>query len=348
MKITGPAQKQAWTAGQLPPVEQVRPGLWSIPVPIPDNPLRCVLVYAFETTEGLVVVDAGWDDESAWAALLDGLTATGHTPADIAGIVVTHMHPDHFGLAPRLRTASGAWLAMHPADEPLVRRRSAEEEDRWWADSRAQVVRMGGAPELLASAGSVPIPRLGPGEGPERLLEDGADLRVGGLRLQIIHTPGHTPGHICLLDRDRGVLLTGDHVLPRITPYVPVLPGQLVDPLGEYLAALRRVAVMEPDEVLPAHEYRFSGLSERVEQMLAHHEERLEEVLDAVRRDPDITTAAVCRRLHWSRPFDAQPHHLQRMALRETLAHLVLLRLRGQVVERDGNPSTWSAAQGHR
>src|SRR5687768_5705286 len=100
----------------LPPVERVRPGLWSIPVPIPDNPLRYVLVFSFDTDDGPVLVDAGWNTDDAWESLCAGLTQAGTDVADVRGLLVTHIHPDHYGLAGRVREASGAWVALHPAD----------------------------------------------------------------------------------------------------------------------------------------------------------------------------------------------------------------------------------------
>ena len=77
----------------------MRPGLWSIPVPLPDSPLRYVLVYVLELDDGVALVDAGWDTPDAWAALNDGLAAAGGTVADVRAVVVTHIHPDHYGLA---------------------------------------------------------------------------------------------------------------------------------------------------------------------------------------------------------------------------------------------------------
>src|ERR1019366_9865319 len=98
----------------------VRPGLWSIPVPLPRNPLRYVLVYLLELDSGAAVIDTGWSTEEAWAALVGGMAVAGYTPADVRAILITHIHPDHYGLAGRLREASGAWVALHPADAALI------------------------------------------------------------------------------------------------------------------------------------------------------------------------------------------------------------------------------------
>src|SRR5205814_3942465 len=94
----------------LPPVEKVRPGLWSVPVPLPNNSLRYVLVYVFETDRGPYLVDAGWNTDDAYAALDAGLGHIGSSISDVQGVLVTHIHPDHYGLAGRVREASGAWV----------------------------------------------------------------------------------------------------------------------------------------------------------------------------------------------------------------------------------------------
>src|SRR5919197_1897522 len=108
-------------AASRPAPEALGGGLWSVPVPIPGNPLGSTLVYALESERGLVLIDAGWEHEESWTALTGGLTALGLDIADVYGVVVTHHHPDHAGLAGRVRAASGAWIAMHHADAAVVR-----------------------------------------------------------------------------------------------------------------------------------------------------------------------------------------------------------------------------------
>jgi metal-dependent hydrolase (beta-lactamase superfamily II) len=104
VRVTGTAQRDAWLAHAFPPVERAGPDLWSVPVPIPDSPLRYTLTYLVAAGGGLVVVDPGWDTEAGWQALAAGLKAAGASPADVTGIVVTHIHPDHHGLSAYLRS----------------------------------------------------------------------------------------------------------------------------------------------------------------------------------------------------------------------------------------------------
>lgn len=93
-------------------MERLRPNVWSIPVPFPDNPLRYTISYLLLGTGASVLIDPGWDSDEGWQHLVAGLALAGIAPADLTGIVVTHYHPDHHGMTVRLKDASGAWLAM--------------------------------------------------------------------------------------------------------------------------------------------------------------------------------------------------------------------------------------------
>ncbi|CAB4895981.1 MAG: MBL fold metallo-hydrolase [Actinobacteria bacterium] len=343
IQVTGLLQQQAWADRLLPPVEKVRPGLWSIPVPIPNNPLRYVLVYVLELDDGVALVDAGWDTPEAWTALTDGLAVAGGSVTDVRAVVVTHIHPDHYGLAGRVREVSGAWVGLHPHDAALLPARYGAGVPDLLREMHA-LLRNCGVPEqelgVLADA-SLPLVDYVRQVLPDRMVEDGDRLPLPGWNLLAVHTPGHSPGHLCFHDPGRRLLLSGDHVLPRITPNVGVHAQSAGNPLAEFVDSLARVAALEPDvdEVLPAHEYRFAGIGARVEQLLAHHDYRLAEVQDAAtgRTAWELTAA-----LTWSRPWDQVSGFMRRAAVAETLAHLVLLESRGRV-RRTGLPWVWAA-----
>lgn len=340
IRITGTAQKDAWDRQVLPPVEKVRPGLWSVPVPIPDNPLRYVLVYVLELDNGVALVDAGWNTDEAWAALNDGLDEAGGSIGDVSAVIVTHIHPDHFGLAGRVREASGAWVGLHPADAALLVGRYVDTDDL--------VARMS---DLLAVAGvpadkqpdlahaSMDIRSLVSMAEPDVMLEDGDRLDLAGWDLQTIWTPGHSPGHVCFYSDERQLLLSGDHVLPRITPNIAFHSQQDANPLGDYLESLARLRAFDPEEVLPAHEYRFADLAARLGEIEDHHAARLAAIEDAVTRRPGISCWDLTLSLPWSRPWDEIPAFMQRAANGETLAHLVLLETRGRVRREPGVPA---------
>ena len=120
MQVTGTLQREAWLKAELPPVEKVSGGVWSVPVPIPDNPLRYVLSYLIEHDEGFVLVDPGWNHPDSWRALTEGLAACEIPMSAVTGILVTHVHPDHHGQSGVVREHSGAWVAMHPREDAFL------------------------------------------------------------------------------------------------------------------------------------------------------------------------------------------------------------------------------------
>jgi hypothetical protein len=133
-------------------------------------------------------------------------------------------------------------------------------------------------------------------------------------------------------------------VLPRITPNISFHPQASNDPLGDFLRSLDKLDPYEPREVMPAHEHRFLGLRQRLDELRAHHEARFREVVAAI-ADGDVTGWAIARRMSWSRPWDAIEGFMRRAALGEALAHLHALEQRGVIHElepdTDDAPAHW-------
>ncbi|RSN07733.1 hydrolase [Nonomuraea sp. WAC 01424] len=306
-------------------------GVWSVPVPIPGNPLGYTLVYAVDSPRGPVLVDAGWNHPDAWEALSGGLAALGLDVAAVRGVVVTHFHPDHAGLAGQVKEASGAWIAMHEEDAALVRlmHRFAAEEH---ASFQSDMLRRAGADpgEVREAMGTRPNPPALP----DRELRDGGLTDLPGRKLRAVHTPGHTPGHICLHLEDADRLFTGDHVLPDITPHIGIYPYDRddVDPLGDFLDSLDRVGELGLLDALPAHEWIFHDVAARAAEIRHHHEEKLIRLrtLMAERSRP-LTIWEVAAMMTWNRPWDDLAPVLRSMAAGEAAAHLRTLETRGLI-----------------
>jgi len=346
MDITGTPQHEAWAARAVPPVEQLRTDLWSIPVPM-GGPLRYVSVYAFALEGGgLGLLDTGWESDEGWAALTGGLSSIGGGIEDVRGVLVTHLHFDHLGLASRVRESSGAWIAMHPADASAVARLTAAGAATLVATEIEFLVGLGadrsgavddvGPPERMEGFTRMAVP--------DRLLEDGEHADFPGWRMRAVHTPGHTPGHLCFAEENTRLFFSGDHVLPRITPNISSTHNGSPDPLRDYLASLATVSQDEPAEVLPAHEWRFRGLAGRTAELSAHHEHRLTELLDAIRGHPHSTPWDLAAYLTWSRPWEQYERRMRIFAVTETDAHLRLLASRGLVTSSGGPVPTWTLA----
>jgi glyoxylase-like metal-dependent hydrolase (beta-lactamase superfamily II) len=325
-----------------PDVAEVHPGLWSLAVPIPDNPLGYTLVYVFGTPAGPVLVDTGWDADAAWQALVDRLRETGHGIDDVYGALITHAHPDHHGLSGRLRGASGAWIAMHPADAELVTVIRAAPNG--WAQQAAGVMLHAGAEEWelaeLPHADDFPsFPMPTP---PTRLITDGTLVDVPGWQVRAIWTPGHSPGHTCFLVEAPRLLLSGDHVLPRISPHIGLYDETLDrDPLGDYLHSLELLRGLSVAAVLPAHLHQLTDLDGRITELTEHHAERLG-AIEKLLVDGPCSMWQIAASMPWNKGWDALSPVMKRVALSEALAHLRYLERRHRV-ERiaDTFPTTY-------
>jgi len=316
--------------------QHVAPGVRRIALPLPLA-LRSVNVYLIEGERGWSIVDSGMHTPEAEAELRAGLAAAGIAMADLKTAFITHLHPDHLGMAGTLREA-GAQLLMHGPE-------IARAHEVWAADHRQinatyELFERHGMPhdvdEGMRAAWVGMGERVDPFE-PIRPVANGEILDLGGRALTVVWTPGHTDHHAVLFEESTGTLISGDHVLPRITSNVGVYPGGRPDPLGDFLSALELMKTLDVKRVLPAHGEPFDDCDGRVDEILAHHALRLDETMNAV-GGGGRNAYAICRTLF---PVLRSAHE-ERFALAETLAHLVYLERRARLKRIEGRPITWS------
>ena len=316
---------------------EVVPGIHLLKVPIPDNPLEYVNAYLIEGDGQYALVDPGWPDGEALSALKKQLAEIGLGIEGIATVVVTHVHPDHFGLAGEIRRLSGAEVVMHPRD---VLMQPFQFIFSLFRDQMRSWLIVNGMPQEKMAL--LPEPPFDVGDlewwvSPDRTVEDGETLLVGCQRFEIVWTPGHSVGHICLYHAASRTLLSGDHLLPNITPNVSLNPytSSMGSPLGTYLDSLDKTAQLEVDLVLPGHGDGFRHFRERLDELYAHHEQRLGEVLRSLGEE-EKTAYEVSLKMPWVGISgivlgEDLPLSQQWAAIGETLAHLELLRREGKV-----------------
>jgi glyoxylase-like metal-dependent hydrolase (beta-lactamase superfamily II) len=297
-----------------------------------------VNAYLIEGESGYALVDAGLHTAEAEAVLRAGLAEAGIAVEDVRSVFVTHLHPDHIGMAGTLERA-GAEVVMHGPEVANARRmwsRDHQMVDQTyaWFERHGMPAEVDEGMREAWLAMTRRVDDLG------RIAEatDGEVLDLGGRRARLAWTPGHTDYHAVLVDEAQRILFAGDHVLPRITSNVGLYPFSRDDPLGDFLGALRAVRSFPVTRVLPAHGDPFDDLAGRVDQLLAHHDARLQATLDAIGTG-ERDAYAVCRTLF---PVLRSPHE-ERFALAETLAHLRYLERRGNVREIEGRVLLWSS-----
>lgn len=329
-RVTAPAAD--WTA---PGAHPVAPGVHRIPLPMPNDALRAVNVYAIDggPEGGVSLVDAGWALSDAEDVLEAALDSIGYAIPDIRRILVTHAHRDHYTLGVVLKRKFGTRLAIGIGEQPNIERAIAET-----GSEAARLLPTWGAQHLAAQWTTVytPTARLAQAatfDLPDEWIADGADLDAGTRTLTAIRTPGHTQGHLVFADPAGRVLFTGDHVLPHITPSIGFEPVRAVNPLGDFLSSLQ-LLLTHPDSVmLPAHGPVADSVHQRVHELIAHHDVRLADTLAAVKAGSG-TAYGTAQRLGWTRratPFDELTIFNQVLAIGETNYHLRLLAERREI-----------------
>jgi len=293
---------------------RVSDGVYQIKLPVPF-PLKFVASYLVEDRDGWTIIDPGFDYPPAREAWEAGAAGVGlDLDGDVTRIIVTHLHPDHIGLARWLEERSGAPVFM--LEREIENARHVWNPNRGTEDFTRYLLRNGmDAETAVATAGAT---RLGV-RLPERLhpLRSGDLIELGGGEARVMHTPGHSDFHFVLHDAQRRLLYAGDHLLLKITPNIGLWTYTAPQPLRRYLDSLKGLRNLDVDLVFPGHGPLFHDLDGRIGELLLHHEERLSVTLAAFEGSP-ATPFEVARRVF---PEDLTDHQL-RFALAETLAHL--------------------------
>jgi glyoxylase-like metal-dependent hydrolase (beta-lactamase superfamily II) len=310
-----------------PEPETVAPGVHRLPLPLPSDALRAINVYVVEGAGGtLILVDSGWHGPATASALERQLRQLGKSTEEIGEVLVTHLHGDHVGQAADLRRRTGAEVALG-ADESRGLELIRAGTPARLADRDGHLLRAGAGDVVDELRASTDDEEDLAWETPDRWLREGDHVTTGERTLRTLATPGHTRGHLCFVDEARQVLFAGDHVLPHITPSIGFEGEPSATSLADFLASLARVRELEVGLVLPAHGPPFTDLRHRVDELVAHHEERLDATGVAVRRGA-ATVRDVAEQLPWTRRrrrYDDLGTFDRMLAVWETFAHLELL-----------------------
>lgn len=310
MRALDARQLAAHEGGELPEPLAIGEGTWALSLPLPVGPPAYTLVYAFEDARGDVhLLDTGWELPGSLERLSAGLASVGLALDRVESVTATHLHSDHLGLAPAIRAASGARVQVHEAeqrglDEFAVRGVTVPDLGAW------------GVPPGLHEGMAAIVGRTRPEQvTADVLLVHDQLLDIPGRSIRVLHTPGHTPGSLSLVDGD--TVFTGDLVLPTIFPGVG-LGGESDDPLADYLRSLDLVESLGDPLVAPGHGYVFRGLAERVGASRDHQVGRTREVRDILAADPGATVWEVASRVTWTGGWENLRGFHQASALSQT------------------------------
>jgi glyoxylase-like metal-dependent hydrolase (beta-lactamase superfamily II) len=323
---------------------ELAPGLWWIALPVPSY-MQTVNLYLVRDHDGYAMIDSGLASAEAWESFEQQLDELAVPHDALHTIVVTHGHHDHFGLADRLRERSGAEVWLHQDDAEFLQRYYVE-IDFYRDQLRDWLIRHGAHPdeafELTARLENSVHPEL-PGP-PDRSLQGGELLAVGPYRFEIIWSPGHTPGHVCLYEPQRRWFFSGDHILPHVSPNVSLRPYSPESPMPGYLDSLRRISEMEIDLGLPGHGDPFPTMAGRARDLLSHQLDRQAMLTEIVAPVPQTAYELAARVWADTKPYNWTEFrgYVRRNAVGTLVAHLDVLANQGRIRRHDDSVVRWS------
>jgi len=318
--------------------ERVLPGVWRLRLPLPWPGVPHCNAWAFAAGDGIVLIDTGMSEPGSIAQLERALEQVALRIEDVRLLVCTHAHADHYGQAAPILERAGCELWMHPNHAHATR--SAADPDEALA-RRLEVARQSGVPEEplrryaeSRRGQSLPIQRV---VAPDRDLVPGVEVETDLGRFSVHETPGHAPSHVCLFGAERRVLVSGDHLLGRVSLYYDF--GWTPDPAGEFLASLDEVDALDARLCLAGHGKPFTDVRAHVEANRALVHERLDAVLGGLADGPH-TGFDLVSSIHDEGLSPATAGWW----LPETLCYLTHLEATGRVRRLPGDPERWERA----
>jgi len=316
------------------------PGVWRLRLPLPWPGVPHCNAWALAAGDGIVLVDTGMHEPGSLGHLERALQQVGLKIEHVRLLVCTHAHADHYGQAAAIVDRAGCELWMHPRHEHMLKYASDPEAAM---EARIQTALQSGVPE--APLRKLMEERKDAGTGIERIVTPDRDL-VPGVEIQtdlgtwtVHETPGHAPSHVCLFQPDKRMLISGDHLLGRVSLYYDF--GYTPDPAGEFLRSLDVVDALDARLCLSGHGRTFTDVRAHVEANRTTVQARLARVEEVLREHGPITA------------FDALPHVYGKPVtpitaswwLSETLSYLTHLAVLGRAERESGEPAErWKVA----
>lgn len=305
------------------------PNIYTIYVPLPNNPLKSLNCYVIETVNKNIIIDTGFNMPACYDSIITSLNEL-KIDMDKTELFLTHMHADHTGLASSA-IFENTVIYMSATDYEYVKLML----DDYWIKNDESYIKEGFRQEELNILKTVNPAKI---YNPEKLFKINAvkhntKIQLGEYELTCISTPGHTPGHMCLYMENEKILFSGDHILFDISPNISRWPF-VENSLKDYLDSLEKIKSLDVKTTLPAHRGTEGNVLMRIDELICHHKDRLDEILHIIRNYPGLNAYDIAGKMSWSmkgKAWGQAPIQQKWFAVGEALAHLDYLEIEQKV-----------------
>ncbi len=319
-------------------IEKISNEIYLVKVELPNNALKYLNSYLIISENKKVLVDTGMNSNQSLKSLNDALLNMKLSINDIESVIITHLHIDHVGLIKKLREINkNLKIFIHAKEKDTIKKMIKDfENENMLKEYHKNLGFPNNTLKALLYWKKDLDSYLEIIKNSETLNEE-EYINIGNLSFKVLWTPGHTPGHICLYLEKNNILLSGDHILPTITPNLSFfIEG---DPLLDYLNSLRKIEQLNPSLILPGHEHIFNNVNKRIVEIRKHHEERLREIL-RILENKELNAYQIASNIEWklgSMTWDSIDYFQKYLAISETLSHLIYLENKG-LIEKTTKP----------
>lgn len=311
---------KAYTIGVKNLIQEVAKNIYSFGVTLPNSPLKLINAYVVKGDNRTVLFDTGFNNPQSEKELLAGLEELGIALSEVE-LVLTHLHSDHTGLV-HLFSQAGCQIYASQLDgtytNDMIR-------GSYWQKINSQLDLYGLQEDQIENDDNPGFLNQPSQTFEFTVLTPGDEFIVGDYQFKVLDLIGHTPGHIGFFDEASGVLLSADTVLDPITPNITFWGFEHVDILGSYVNTLKKLKQLAITVILPTHRKIIYNPQERINELIEHHNERLQEILDAMSQGKRYTVRDISAVISWRIKADNWkefPKSQKIFAAGETMAHL--------------------------
>lgn len=308
-------------------IDEVKPGLFRVEIPLPQNPLRALNSYVIKGQNRNLIIDTGLNREECRATMFSALHEL-KVDLSVTDLFITHLHADHSGLISHLATpTSRVFCDYHDGNKINY--------SNPWYEMLAYACR-NGFPPLYEAVTQHPFFKFCTHKWVNfTFVREGDVIEAGDYRFTCLAVPGHTPGQTCLYDPQKKILISGDHILAKITPNIQSFADR-ENPLQDYLESLGRVSKLDVELVLPAHRGLITDHLARIDELKNHHQKRVEAIMSILRQGT-LNAYEIASQMDWDlsyKTWDQFPVQQKWFATGEVIAHLQYMESKDQVLPK--------------